>query len=176
MRILIVEDEFLLGLLVGDTLTDGGHEILGPAACQAEALSLVADKTPELAFVDIELAGASSGIELASELRSRGIPCVFATGQPERAREHRELAVGLVPKPYNPMTLIEVARYVAAIAAGEQGTRMPRGFESFALRAESTIAGSEPREGTARSAAREVGISQSPEPLPEGVVLAALAG
>jgi DNA-binding response OmpR family regulator len=176
MKILIVEDEFLLGLLVGETLADAGHEILGPAACPAEALRLVADNMPGMAFVDIELAGRSSGIELATELGRRGIRCVFATGQPERAREHRELALGLVPKPYNPMTLIEVARYVTAIAAGERGTRVPRGFEPFALQAESDTAGVDSRQGAAPYAVSRVGISQSAEPLPEGGVLAAVAG
>jgi two-component system, response regulator PdtaR len=131
MDILIVEDEFLLGLLVADALGDVGHRVLGPASCRAEALALLTDRAPHLALVDIELRGGESGIELAAELRRHGVPCVFATGQPARARAHRELARGLVAKPYNPMTILEVVRYFEALHAGGRPARVPRGLEPF---------------------------------------------
>ena len=131
MNILIVEDEILLGLLLIDTLADVGHRALGPASCRSEALGLVAERTPHLAFVDIELRGGESGIELAAELRRRGVACVFATGQPGLAREHRELALGLIAKPYSPLTILEVVGYFEALGAGERRPRMPRGLELF---------------------------------------------
>ena len=52
MDILIVEDEILLGLMLADTLADVGHRVLGPASGRAEALGLVSDRIPHLAFVD----------------------------------------------------------------------------------------------------------------------------
>ena len=131
MDILIVEDEFLLGLLLTEALGDVGHRVLGPASCRAEALGLLTDGPPRLALVDLELRGGESGIELATELRRHGVPCVFTTGQPARARAHRELALGLVPKPYNPMTILEVVRYFEALHAGERPARVPRGLEPF---------------------------------------------
>jgi DNA-binding response OmpR family regulator len=131
MDILIIEDEILLGLLLADALADVGHRVLGPASCRAEALGLVSEGTPHLALVDIELRGGESGIELAVELRRRGVPCVFATGQPAGARAHRELALGLVPKPYSPTTVLEVVRYFEALHAGEHPAGVPRGLELF---------------------------------------------
>jgi DNA-binding response OmpR family regulator len=131
MDILIIEDEVLLGLLVCDALGDVGHRVLGPAACRADALRLLSEQTPHLAFVDIELRGGESGIELAAELRRHGVACVFATGQPGRAREHRELALGLVAKPYNPTTIMDAVRYFEALHAGERLARAPRGLELF---------------------------------------------
>ena len=131
MDILIVEDEFLLGLLLAEALGDVGHRVLGPASCRAEALGLLTDRAPRLALVDLELRGGESGIELATELRRHGVPCVFTTGQPNKARAHRELALGLVAKPYNPMTILEVVRYLEALHAGERPARVPRGLEPF---------------------------------------------
>lgn len=131
MDILIAEDEILLGLLLTDALAEVGHRVLGPASCRAEALGLIAEGIPHLALVDIELRGGESGIELASELGRHGVPCVFATGQPARARAHRELALGLVAKPYTPTTILEVVRYFEAIHAGERPAGAPRGFELF---------------------------------------------
>jgi two-component system, response regulator PdtaR len=131
MDILIIEDEFLLGLLLADALTDVGHRVLGPAACRAEALELLSGAPADLAFVDIELRGGESGIELARELERRGVRCVFATGQPDRAREQPDAALGLIAKPYSPGTVIEVVRYFEALFAGERLARVPRGLELF---------------------------------------------
>jgi|GEM_PF-1901623 len=131
MDILIVEDEILLGLLLADALTEVGHRVLGPASCRAEALGLVSGGTPHLALVDIELRGGESGIELAAELRRHGVSCVFATGQPGKARQHRELALGLVAKPYSPTTILEAVRYFAALHAAERPAGVPRGLELF---------------------------------------------
>ena len=132
MDILIVEDEILLGLLLADALAEVGHRVLGPASCRAEALGLVSEGIPHLALIDIELRGGESGIELAMELRRRhGVPCVFTTGQPERARAHRELALGLVAKPYSPTRILEVVRYFETLRAGERPAGVPRGLEPF---------------------------------------------
>jgi two-component system, response regulator PdtaR len=131
MDILIIEDEFLLGLLLADALTDVGHRVLGPAACRAEALELLSGTPADLAFVDIELRGGESGIELARELGRRDVRCIFATGQPDRAREQPDAAMGLIAKPYSPGTVIEVVRFFEALFAGERQARVPRGLELF---------------------------------------------
>ena len=131
MRILVVEDEFLLAALIADTLTAAGHEVSGPAARIGEALQLTEANGPEMAIVDLELRGGDSGIELARELQARGIPSVFATGQKGLARANRGLALGLVPKPYLPATLLLVVSWVEAAREGMQPARAPRGFEPF---------------------------------------------
>jgi DNA-binding response OmpR family regulator len=135
MDILIVEDDFLLGLSLAEALHEGGHRVLGPASCRVEALGLLAGEAPQLALVDIELRGGDSGIELAAELRRRGVPCVFATGQPEKAREHRGLALGLLAKPYSPAMAVAAAHYIAASYAGEPPARVPAGLELFSAAA-----------------------------------------
>jgi two-component system, response regulator PdtaR len=132
MDILIVEDEVLLGLLLAEALAEVGHRVLGVAASRAEAVALVAGKNPDLALVDIELRGGDSGIELARELSPRGVPCVFTTAQPERARLHGDLAFGLVAKPYDPATIFAAVRYFEALQAGQGPARLPRGLELFA--------------------------------------------
>src|SRR5438067_6985704 len=131
MDTLIVEDETLLGVLLAEALADVGHRVVGPASCRPEALGVLSGRIPQLAFVDVELRAGESGIELAAELRRRGVPCVFTTGQPGRAREHDGLALGLVAKPYNPAIILDVVRYFEAIHAGGRPARVPRGLELF---------------------------------------------
>ena len=132
MNILIVEDEVLLGLLLAEALADVGHRVLGVAGSRAEAVALMDGKNPDLALVDIELRGGDSGIDLAREISLRGVPCVFTTAQPERARLHGGLALGLVAKPYDPQMILDAVRYLEALQAGQGSAHPPRGLELFA--------------------------------------------
>jgi DNA-binding response OmpR family regulator len=131
MRVLIVEDEFLLGALLAETLLDAGHEVSGPAAHELEALGFADATMPDLALVDIELRGGESGVEVARALLRRGVPSIFVTGQTRQARTNHALALGLVAKPYTPTSLIAVLAWVEAARSGLRKGRPPRGFEPF---------------------------------------------
>jgi len=169
MDILIIEDEFLLGLLLADALTDIGHRVLGPAACRAEALELLSGAAADLAFVDIELRDGESGIELARELGRQGVQCVFATGQPDRAREHPDAAAGLIAKPYSPATVIEVVRYFEALSSGERLARAPRGLELFGREQSATSVGLVDRSAAAIVPSVGPGIPGPAQPAPTAV-------
>jgi CheY-like chemotaxis protein len=77
-RILVVEDEPLIGAMAEEWLDELGHAAVGPAANLDSALKLVA--TPiDGAIVDVSL-GRESGYPVAEALAARGVPFVFATG------------------------------------------------------------------------------------------------
>lgn len=133
--ILIVEDEVLIGLALRMVLRVAGYAVLGPAATAEEALDLAQRRRPGLAFVDIDIAGARDGVALARELTTRyGTMCIFLTAQVERARQAREVAIGVMGKPYDPPELLQAVRAVRAVAAiqkGELPDRMPHRLELF---------------------------------------------
>src|SRR3954467_7852577 len=66
-RVLIVEDETLVGIGLKSNLERLGHEVVGQAANAAEAMALFRDTLPDLVLMDIRLDG-SDGITLASQL------------------------------------------------------------------------------------------------------------
>ena len=78
-RVLIVEDEAAISILMEDMLVDFGTEIVGPAARMADAIRLAREADVDLGVLDINLAGEAT-YPVADVLRSRGIPFVFATG------------------------------------------------------------------------------------------------
>lgn len=78
-RILVVDDEPLISMLVEDWLRELGCEVVGPAQTVSEALALSADDTLDGAILDIRLGGEES-YPIAGALRDRGIPFAFATG------------------------------------------------------------------------------------------------
>ena len=79
-NILVVEDQAILALSIGDLLTSLGYRAVGPAATLAEAFALLDSKPIDGALLDRNLAGDSSA-PLAETLTARGIPYAWATGQ-----------------------------------------------------------------------------------------------
>lgn len=80
LRILLVEDEAMIAMLVEDMLLDGGAEVVGPAGGVKAALSVIAETDViHGALLDVNLGGEQS-FEVADALAARNIPFVFVTG------------------------------------------------------------------------------------------------
>jgi len=131
MKVLIAEDEVLLGLLLTEFLLEAGHVVLGPAMTASEALSLARAAPPDLALIDIELRDGASGIALAETLARAGVLTIFASAQAALARLNRRHAIGYIAKPYAPAVVIETLRWVEAVRNGAPAVRAPAQFERF---------------------------------------------
>jgi CheY-like chemotaxis protein len=81
LRILVVEDEYLIAIELADWLQDAGAEVVGPVGTVSQAMSFIADPAGKLAAatLDINLGGARD-FPVADALRAKGIPFVFCTG------------------------------------------------------------------------------------------------
>lgn len=112
-RVLLVEDEALLSIVLAADLEDAGYEILGPCATVAAAMAAVQSETFDGAILDINLKGQVV-YPVAEELAGRRIPFMFLSGyalinMPERFRGYQRL-----PKPANPTVLLrEVEKMLA---------------------------------------------------------------
>lgn len=100
-RILVVEDEALVAMLVEDALLDAGATVIGPAATVAEALALLETEDPAAAVLDLNLAGEPS-TPIADALTSRGVPFVVATGYGAEGLPEGHAEVPVLAKPYDP--------------------------------------------------------------------------
>lgn len=103
-RILIVEDEFLVGIQLEDDLHAAGYRAVGPYAKLEDAVLAARREQFDLAILDINLNGEKV-FPLADELIARGIPIILISGYlasdlPERFRDRPLLA-----KPYDPTVL-----------------------------------------------------------------------
>ena len=78
-RILVVDDEPMISMLIQDWLNELGCEVVGPARCVADGLDLAESAKLDGAILDVNLAGESS-YPLANALKLRGVPVAFATG------------------------------------------------------------------------------------------------
>ena len=78
-RVLVVEDEVIVAMLIEDMLVDLGYTVAALTTHLDEALTLARTMPLDLAVLDVNLNGQMS-YPVADALRSRGVPFVFATG------------------------------------------------------------------------------------------------
>jgi DNA-binding response OmpR family regulator len=79
LRVLVVEDDYFIADEICTTLRNGGAEVLGPSPDLQHGLDMVKRERLDCAVLDINLHG-DLAFSLASELRKRGTPSIFATG------------------------------------------------------------------------------------------------
>lgn len=80
LRVLVLEDEALVSMLLEDMLGEFGCAIVGPASSADEALALLAREDVGAALLDLHLSGGGSGYAVADVLAARHIPFAFVTG------------------------------------------------------------------------------------------------
>jgi DNA-binding response OmpR family regulator len=78
--ILLVEDSWHIGKALKTLLNVLGADVAGPAATTAEADRLVAERTPDVAIVDINLREGERADGLIDRLHEQGIPVIVLTG------------------------------------------------------------------------------------------------
>jgi len=118
LRVLVVEDNYVLAESMRWSLGELGCEIVGPVPTAEEALSLIVDGV-DAAILDIDLQGQSSA-PAALLLRERGKPFVFLTGYENTALLPEELREAqCLNKPVDPEVLASaLAGEVARTSSG----------------------------------------------------------
>lgn len=97
-RVLIVEDEMCLALMLEDILVEAGYEVRKAARLPA-ALKLAQSEHIDAAILDINLAGTQV-FPAADALRLRGIPFLFTSGYGENGLPPEYQQWPMLQKPY----------------------------------------------------------------------------
>ncbi|ADN02426.1 response regulator [Spirochaeta thermophila] len=116
-RILVVEDELLVGLAIKEMLKEAGYHAEGPVAAPDEVRSLVAALTPHVVIMDLNLGGHFEGIDLGRELIQQGIPVIFITGYANEPILQKVKALNpraLLIKPLTPQQVLHAVEVVKA--------------------------------------------------------------
>jgi DNA-binding response OmpR family regulator len=115
-RVLVVEDEIVVSLLVEDELRGAGAEVVGPAPSVGDALRLVeaaaADGGLSAAVLDINLEGRHVA-PVADRLAALGVPFLFATGYGETCDTGGHRAAPTLHKPFAPERLVAAVEALA---------------------------------------------------------------
>jgi DNA-binding NarL/FixJ family response regulator len=109
--ILLVEDDFLVGMEMEAGLQEAGYAVAGVAATAEEAVALAAERGPALVVMDIRLASERDGVDAALEIyETLGIRSLFASAHCDaevKARAAAARPLGWVAKPYRVETLLK---------------------------------------------------------------------
>jgi len=106
-RVLLVEDEALVGMMMTDFLRDIGFHVVGPFGRVSEAIDALNGEQLQAAILDINLRGELI-YDLADELTGRGIPIVFVTGYGADAVDRRFADFPVLQKPVDSAALRRV--------------------------------------------------------------------
>jgi CheY-like chemotaxis protein len=98
-RVLVVEDEMLIGMLLEDMLADLGHHVAAVVPRLKDALAAVDREIYDLAILDVHLQGESA-FPVAEALIAKGVPFVFATGYGERGLPEAYRGRPVLQKPF----------------------------------------------------------------------------
>jgi CheY-like chemotaxis protein len=79
LRVLLVEDEMMVGLLVESMLVELGHEVTGPIGRLHRAVAMAERENLDFAVIDVNINGGKA-YPVAAALVARGIPFIFSTG------------------------------------------------------------------------------------------------
>ncbi|PKU23005.1 response regulator [Telmatospirillum siberiense] len=118
LRVLVIEDDAVIGLLLGEMLVEMGHDMCAIAATETAAVIAAGRYDPDLMIVDARL-GEGSGLSAVEEIRRTGpIPHLFVSGDASRVRALRPKAV-VLQKPFREAELVRAIQRVldAAVAA-----------------------------------------------------------
>jgi PAS domain S-box-containing protein len=106
-RLLVVEDELLVGMLVKSMLDDLGAAVVGPCGRLADGLAAAKTERFDGAILDLNLAGEAAD-PLADLLLARGVPFVFITGYQRESLDRRYANVPMLQKPIDAAALERV--------------------------------------------------------------------
>jgi CheY-like chemotaxis protein len=99
LRVLVVEDEGIVAMLIEDMLTDLGHDVAAVASRIGDAIDIAQNETFDWAIVDVNLHGQAS-YPVADVLKERGVPFAFATGYGAKGLDTNYSYAPVLVKPF----------------------------------------------------------------------------
>ena len=106
-RIMIVEDEALVAMVLEEQLEELGLSVAATCASVAEAIKAIDEHAPDAAILDVNLAGQLV-YPVADRLIDRGIPFVFVTGYGRESIDSCYAAIQILEKPVEQQVLAAV--------------------------------------------------------------------
>jgi CheY-like chemotaxis protein len=111
-RVLVVEDEMIVAMLVEDMMGDLGFEVAGVAGRLNDAFKLLETTDFDVAVLDVSLNGELV-FPFARALEERHLPFIFATAYGARGIPHEFATHPVVQKPFRTQDLAQAIERVA---------------------------------------------------------------
>jgi CheY-like chemotaxis protein len=114
-RVLVVEDEMMIRMLLEGMLTDLGHTVAAEAGGIEEAVALAKKGAFDVAVLDVNLNGHPV-TPVAEILLERGVPFIFASGYGQRGVPEAYRAIPTLQKPFQTDALAQAIETAVSLA------------------------------------------------------------
>ncbi len=115
LKVLIVEDQFLIAKQLEILIESAGHTIVGTATSRETACKMADETQPDIVLLDISLADGPTGLDIAEYLSSVSkAEVVFTTANKRRVPDDFCGALGVIEKPFTRLGLLSAIDYIFA--------------------------------------------------------------
>lgn len=130
LKVMIAEDDLMIADMAEEMLSGHGYEVCGIARTVAEAVALGRRHKPDLAVLDLRLAGGGFGAEIVAQLGGPGsLGVLYASGNADSSNLTAADGQACLTKPYSSADLVRSLEVVAGIVAtGSASPPFPPGF------------------------------------------------
>ncbi|MBM3606098.1 MAG: response regulator [Alphaproteobacteria bacterium] len=131
LSILVVEDEFLIAMDIEMMIEDAGHRVIATVVSAQDVEALPMSPAPDVAFVDMQLARGSTGLEVNALIQGRwpDTIVVFVTANPKKIPDDFAGAHGLIAKPFSSKGFLAALGYLQdSLCSSPPVARAPHSF------------------------------------------------
>ncbi|MDX1629900.1 MAG: response regulator [Fulvivirga sp.] len=117
MKILIIEDDRLISLMLTKMVQKMGHEVLGVHAKGESAITAVDEMPVDLILMDIMLEGQIDGIEAMRAIQSKheSIPVIYITGNSDESTKSRASKTNFEAYLVKPITYSQLQQIIGSL-------------------------------------------------------------
>ena len=130
LSILVVEDELIIAMDVEMIIEDAGHRVVASCTSLKDVRALPMGDVPDLALVDMQLAGGATGLEVGHEIRSRWpqAAIVFVTANAKKVPEEYDGLLGTIGKPFSASGFTAALGFIHDLLSGRTEGQIPSEF------------------------------------------------
>ena len=130
LKVVIAEDDLFMADMLADILTDAQYEVCGIGPTVAKTIELCEHHKPDLAILDLRLAGGGLGTEIAARLNPKNRPGIlYATGNVRNSGLTKADGEACIGKPYQAHDIVQALKIVEQLTnTGEATKPFPQGF------------------------------------------------
>jgi DNA-binding response OmpR family regulator len=128
--VMIAEDDLMVADMLEEVLTERGYDVCGIAHTVDKAVELGERHKPDLAILDIRLAGGGIGTDIPARLKPQGrMGVLYASGHAGQVNLTKADGDALLVKPYRSEDVVRALKIVENIVStDEDSRRFPKGF------------------------------------------------
>jgi DNA-binding response OmpR family regulator len=143
LKVMIAEDDLLIGDMLEDILVQSGYDVCGIVRTVAEGVELGKRHKPDLAILDVRLAGGGLGTSIAAGLDDEGhCGILYASGNLNQVVLTSSDGEACLSKPYRPADVLRALEIVEEIVnLGKASQPFPSGFHLLGSSSRGAAAG-----------------------------------